>query len=320
MRKFFAGSVTTALVFVAVALPLTQQQKISDWYSLRQYQPSQQVQYLAETTTMTDYGRKLFYVNNPQIIADKLTFRSKCTQMEESIVLGCYISKQGIYLYSVKDERLKGVIEVTAAHEMLHVAYERLNASEKNRINRLLQDTFQQTKDQRIIKTIQKYQTNDPSVVSNELHSILPTESEYLSPELEAYYSQYFSSRRKVVEYSTHYENEFTSREAVIEKYDSQLKTMKVSIDQGLAQADQLSQALSSEKQRIDSYRSGGEITLYNNSVPEYNRLVGQYNTLVRNLQAEIDKYNSLVEKRNATAGDIQTLVEAIDSRPQIQN
>ena len=320
MKKFLKGTFTTAFIIVAVALPLSQKQNISDWNALRQYQPSKQVQALADSTAMTDYGSKLFYVNDPQIIADKTTFRSKCTQMEESIVLGCYISKQGIFLYSVSDIRLNGVVEVTAAHEMLHVAYERLSIAEKNRINNLLDTTFKQVNDQRIIQTVQKYQKSDPSVVNNELHSILATEVENLSPELESYYSKYFTNRSKITNLSSRYENEFAAREAAVETYDAQLKSMKTAIDQDLAQADQLSQALATEKSRLDSYKNSGDISLYNNSVPEYNSLVGQYNALVRKLQAEIDQYNGFVEKRNSLAGDIQTLIEAIDSRPQIKN
>ena len=35
------------------------------------------------------------------------------------------------YIYNVNDERLNGLKEVTAAHEMLHAAYERLPESDK---------------------------------------------------------------------------------------------------------------------------------------------------------------------------------------------
>ena len=79
---------------------------------------------------MTDKGRNLFYVYDPQLL-DKDGFNTQCTIEEQSIVLGCY-DGSGIYLYDISDVRLEGVEEVTSAHEMLHAAYGRLSAKEKS--------------------------------------------------------------------------------------------------------------------------------------------------------------------------------------------
>lgn len=320
MKKFLAGTFAVAVLFVAVSVPFVQRQQINDWYVLQSYEPSLQVKSLADATSMSDYGRKLFYVNDPQVVADKVSFTAKCNQREQSIVLGCYISNDGIYLYQVTDTRLNGIVEVTAAHEMLHVGYERLNRGEKERIDELLMSDYKKITDARVLDTIKAYQDKDPSVVLNELHSILPTEVETLSSELEEYYKKFFNDRTKVTGLSQKYENEFVAREKTIEAYDNDLTSKKSEIDRDLAQIDRLADALSTEKARLDNYRQLGDITSYNNSVPIYNQMVNQYNALVRSTQQTIDEYNIIVEKRNSAATDIRILTNSIDSRPQLQN
>ena len=71
-------------------------------------------------------------------------------------MLGCYHSNQdGIFLYNVQDARLAGVQQVTAAHEMLHAAYDRLSTKDKNYVDGLLMDYLQERpQDQRIIDTM----------------------------------------------------------------------------------------------------------------------------------------------------------------------
>ena len=101
-------------------------QAVVDWWRLSQYKPSAAVKQLADNDTMIGRGRDLFYISDPQI-QDSAAFNKACkNEGEKTIVLGCY-KLQDIYLYNVTDARFNGVKEVTAAHEMLHAAYERLS-------------------------------------------------------------------------------------------------------------------------------------------------------------------------------------------------
>ncbi len=119
-------------LFVAVIAGwwvLNNQYVIRDWFALRGYDaPAYVVQY-ADDTAMSDYGRRIFYVTKPEL-NDQEQFNENCATPEKSLVLGCYTGGR-IYVYSVDDERLDGVEEVTAAHEMLHAAYARLSSGEK---------------------------------------------------------------------------------------------------------------------------------------------------------------------------------------------
>jgi hypothetical protein len=99
-------------------------QNIIDWWRLWNYQAPAAIAQLATQDTMTAYARRIFYVNNAALDS-KTVFSKQCPNNggEQTIVLGCYHSNQaGIFLLGVTDPRLNGVEQVTAAHEMLHVA------------------------------------------------------------------------------------------------------------------------------------------------------------------------------------------------------
>jgi chromosome segregation ATPase len=265
---------------------------------------------------MTDKGRRLFYVNQPVIVSEA-DFNESCKTQESSIVLGCYIQNQGIYIFNVTDERLTGVKEVTAAHEMLHGAYDRLSPKERKRIDQLTAEAYTGLKNERIRKNVENYRSQDPAVVPNELHSILPTEVRTLSPELEQYYKQYFSDRQKIVDYSERYESEFTNRQQRVAEIDKQLASLKQTIENERATLDAAYNNLIAEKRRLDSLLSSGDVSAYNQAVPGFNADIASYNDSVRTVDNDIAEYNSLVKQRNAIAVEVQNLAEAIDSRPQ---
>lgn len=283
-----------------------------DWWRLKDYDPSPAIVRLATDSSFSDLGRKLFYVHDPELL-DKPKFNGKCSFGEETIILGCYLTHTKIYVFDVEDERLDGVEEVTSAHEMLHAAYDRLSDEEKLEINSELENFYQTLSNPRITKTISSYEARDPSIVNNELHSILATEVRDLSPYLEDYYSQYFLNRSAVVDKAEAYEAEFTKRENQIKEYDNQLKNLNATIKTKEANIAQLNNALTSESNNLNALKSDPEA--YNQAVPSYNAKVREYNQILNSLKANIAEYNKIVELRNAIAVEEQDLVEAIDSR-----
>lgn len=306
--------VVVAIVAIA-AIGWTQRYDVYDWWRLRNYNPPAEIAQLATDITLTDHGKKLFYVNRP-VLNDEITFQQNCTVGEVTIVLGCYVSGEGIFLFKVEEERLAGVHQVTAAHEMLHAAYERLTGSEKQRIDSLTQKAFEELDNDRIEKTIGSYRQRDPSAVPNELHSILATEVKKLPSELEEYYSQYFEDRKAVVRFSEAYERAFEERQAKVEAYDDQLAVLRDEINQLQADLKAQSSALSAQNQTMDNLLADGRRSEYNALVPVYNQRVNAYNTDAATTRQLISEFNELVAKRNAIALEENELIQAIDSRP----
>lgn len=302
-----------ALIGFSVYFTLTNRQAILDWYALTQYEAPQDIAQLATHTTMVGRGRDMFYVSKPEI-NDATRFNQNCTDTgEESLVLGCYFA-QRIYLYNVTDPRLSGAKEVTAAHEMLHAAYERLQPQERGRINSLLQTQFDTLNDQRLKDLIDLYRQHEPTELLNEMHSILGTEYRGLSPELEAYYKQYFADRGVVVGFAEKYEAVFTESKVRIADYDEQLGSIKAIIDANYRVLETKRTELHNEAARLDSLRQS-DPAAYNSAVPGYNVQVSEFNSLVAQTQELVAHYNAIVEKRNAEATAQSDLYNNLDSR-----
>lgn len=308
-------SLGSVLLVIAVPVVLwTQRWNIYDTLRLRGYQPPAQVAQLASDTAMNDKTRRLFYVYHPGL-EDKKSFNDHCRSSEKTIVLGCYVSGTGIYLYNVTDERLAGVIQVTAAHETLHAAYDRLSLKEKQRVNKLLDQAYAVVTNQRIRDTIEDYRKNGADI-TNELHSILGTEVRELTPELDQYYTRYFTNRLKIVAYSEKYEQAFNERKQKVEEDDKKLAILKQQIESGEVELNALEQQLQAERARLDAMLANKDYAGYNAGVPGFNARVNAYNAKVRTIRNLIDQYNVLVAERNAIATEESELVKAIDSRP----
>jgi hypothetical protein len=314
--KRILGGLFTVLLFALPVLGFVFRQQIFDWWQLRGYSPSSQIRALVREDTMTPAAERVFYVNHPKISAAK-EFNEHCNIKEFSIVLGCYSKTGGIYVYKVTDKRLDGIIQVTAAHELLHAEYDRLSKSEREEINSQLLAVFKKLDNPRLNNTIKQYQDQDPSSVPNELHSILGTEVRDLPPALEKHYKQYFKDRSKIVDYSDQYEKEFTSRQNQVAAYDKQLTVLRAQIDANQAELKLQLQDLNAQRSRLASMRGSSSTDEYNALVAEFNSDVSTYNGLAAKTKVEIEEYNALVRKRNSLASEVQSLTEAIDSTPE---
>jgi hypothetical protein len=318
-KRIFSG-VVSAVLLAAVVMAFLQRQAIADWVRLYNYDPSSEIVALADNTSMNSGTRRLFYVNHPDI-ADKAEFNTHCRSNEQTIVLGCFIENKGIYILHISDERLRGIQEVTAAHETLHAAYARLSNKERQRVDAMTSAAFKLLSDNRIKNTIELYRKQDARIVPNELHSILGTEARNLPADLEAYYSQYFTNRLRIVAYSEQYEQVFTDQRNQIADYDAQLASLKNQIDTLRADLQNQEAALVSERQTLNALKNSGRYSEYNAAVPGYNDKVNTYNRDIDRLSSLITQFNDIVPKRNAVASEESDLVKAIDSRdiPQQQ-
>ncbi|TXG77399.1 hypothetical protein E6P97_01700 [Patescibacteria group bacterium] len=283
---------------------------VREWYVLRDFTPSAEISQLATDTAMTDRARRMFYLNNPQVL-DRSEFNERCQGAggEQTIVLGCYHSPQrGIFVFRVDEAELHGIEQVTAAHEMLHAAYDRLSSRERRHIDALLTNYYEHDlKDERIRSVMRTYTKTEPHDLANEMHSIFGTEIAELPPELEKHYAQYFTDRSVVVQFAHQYQAAFSRRQDNIAAYDTQLSAMESRIKENEGQLDILAAALRNDRQRVESSGSQAEVNAYNQRVADYNALLQETNTLVQ-------EYNALVETRNAIALEQKQLQQSINS------
>jgi len=292
---------------------LNNQYAIRDWYTLRSYDPPADIVQYANDTAMSDYGRKLFYVSDPQV-EDKEEFNQNCQFTERSIVLGCY-TNSSIFLYGVDEARLDGVEEVTAAHEMLHAGYSRLSSSEKKRVNGLLDKQMEQLNDSRIKELVEQYKKEDPDSLQNEMHSIFGTEVRELTPELEEYYTQYFNDRLTVVAISESYEQVFVDSNKRIVNLETDIVALKNQISQLEGAMTVIQVNINDESGRLDDLKASGDIPSYNAGVPAYNAMIVNYNSTVDSYKILVNQHNDKVDERNRLATDQNDLVHSLDSK-----
>ncbi len=290
---------------ILVAWLIFNHQNIIDWWKLLSYVEPAEVAQISSQDGLTSYAHKIFKVNHP-VIENKSSFQTHCPNNggEQTIVLGCYHSNQnGIYLLSETDPRLNGVEQVTAAHEMLHSAYDRLSSSDKNKINTMLIDYYHNDlTDSRIKKTIEAYQKSEPGSLVNEMHSIFGTEIIDLTPQLESYYKQYFTNRAQIAKFASDYESEFTSRQTLVAQDDIQLKSLKAQIEQIQSDLNTKLSSINSLQSQLQSEKQNDQIAEYNANVPKYNQMVSSYNNEIFQLRSLISSYNTLVAQRNEVA------------------
>ena len=292
-----------------------QRYTIYDYVRLQNYTPTVEIATLAQDSGMSGKGQNIFYVNDPQV-ADKTTFNSKCPQKEQSIVLGCYNGRE-IFIYNVTEQQLAGIKEVTAAHEMLHAAYDRLSSKEKKSVDAMLLSVFESIQDQRLKNIIEAYRKEDPTIVSNELHSIIGTEIRNLPPQLEQYYQRYFIDRSKVVSLSEKYEMVFIEAKNKADQLIGDLSLRKSEIDRLEKQVAQTMGQLQQQKNTLENLKNTGNTVEYNALVPIYNQTVQQYNLLVQEMAQLIEEYNQKVAEYNNLTGYQQELINSIDSKYQ---
>lgn len=312
--------IVAVVVFGVIAVVVLNLQNLRDYSRLYNYDPPAAIKTLADQTSMTDEARKLFYVNHP-VLADRSAFGNQCTSRgEQTIVLGCYKPvDRGIFLFDVQDERLNGIEQVTAAHEMLHSGYDRLSNKERDNIDVQLQNFYNEhvkDSDERLRNTIAAYEKSEPNDIQNEMHSIFATEIDALPTALETYYQRYFKDRKKVIAYANAYRHEFTARQDKVKIYDLQLMSLKDRIDRNRNELERREKEIVQNQQQLEGYRARDEVETYNALVPVYNERVDAYNALVRSVQEDIQQYNKLVAERNQVASQIRELSESIDSTP----
>ncbi len=320
-RGVFATLLVSIVLLGASLFVALNPQYISDMVRFWTYEPTSQIGSIASDIQFTDNGKFLFYASRP-VVADSQSFNQSCDRKEQNTaIIGCYVNDT-IYVYDVTNDKLDGVKEVTAAHEMLHAVYQRLSLGEKEEVNQLVETEYAKLSvDPAYAERMAFYARTEPGERDNELHSIIGTELSSIDPKLETHYARYFKDRSKIVAYYN--------------KYNGAFKQLKEQSETLAAQLDALSKKIESDKAAY-----GAEVAALNADIEEFKRrdaandfdsvakrnaeLVAlksriaatdkKRDTVIAAIQSEVGQYNELVNEYNATQIQSQELFKSIDS------
>ena len=316
-RRYTVELVISCVLILIAGLIYINRQFIADYVSVEQYKPNSVIESLVENSGMSSKGEFYFYSAQPALLSS-VDFSYHCgTQDASAAVLGCY--KDGrIYIYDVENSKLDGIKTVTAAHEMLHVAYRRLDDSEKNRINSLLEDEYKKLKDDESFQErMDFYHKFEPGERDNELHSIVATEVKSISPELEEYYKRYFDDRQKSVSNHDKYIDTFTSLQNKSDKLVKNLNSLAASINARTKDYNKSVAEFNQDVSRLNSQAESGAFSSYAEYESRRQSLMSRSSELSstsKSINSDIKKYNKQKKQLEKLGDQYAELLKSIDS------
>ena len=303
-QKFFWRSVRVLIVIVLAVASLffafSNQHVIRDYFAAQKYKPDVEISKIENRIKPTTTAKTVFYASNPRV-EDSEEFNKNCKNREEdSAILGCYKSGE-IHLYDVKNSKLDGVKEVTAAHELLHAIWERMSLSERDKIGKLLNTEYERVKDADFEKLMQSYDRTEPGERINELHSLIGTEQLEISKELEEHYAKFFKNRRGIAQIYQSYNKNFKDLKNRAEVLTTELEKMKPEVEQSTKKYSENSKELEED---IAEFNNDAKTGKYETQA-EFNADRAKLLRRIRNLETSRLKINDLVNSYNSKINEL---------------
>lgn len=291
---------------------LVYRQTVVDHIIVWQYKPTEVISQIADRAQMNDTGKFYFYASQPTLDGTS-TFSKKCGDTEGSTaILGCYANRQ-IYIYDIQNPQLDGIKEVTAAHEMLHAAYDRLSSTQKQSVDTLVEAEYERHKEDAELKErLAFYDRTEPGERLNELHSIIATEFSSISPELESYYRTYFKDRASIVSLHTSYVSVFSQLSQRADELTAQLKQLGSEIEADSLKYNADVNTLNNDIQAFNTRAQQGGFTSQDQFISERTQLSSR--------ARELDDMRSNITKNIASYQAMQRELETIASRSEELN
>ena len=312
--------------------------------------PSPEVERLAQATTMTPLAQRIFYRQNPTI-EPRDVFLEQCDASipEDTVILGCYFETMRgnhraggkIVIKAIDDPQFKGTMEVTAAHEMLHAAYDLLDEAEKEKLFEQLKVAQGQVTDKRLLQILANYETGEVARYQHELYAHLGTELKaFNNPALEAHYQRYFRDRQRVIalveksaQVITTFDQQAKALETEIEWLEAKLKKSQQVLEANAARLNQISRKLALQKKELLGTRIAAEAAIetndfradqlvdqfkrgqlaFNLEVEDYNNEFKQHQKSLERFDQRLEAYRQEVDLYNQMAQDTRKALEGLE-------
>lgn len=301
---------------VAVALlivELFQQPLVQDTWRGLWYEPDEKVQAIEEDLELTGAGKRIFAATHPAL-EDKDSFNEHCESYNREVsLLGCYVDGE-IHVYEVTRENLTDSNKVTMAHELLHAAWERTNANEKEEIKKLLEGVRQEN--EAWFEEELKAYTDESKM--EEIWTRAGTKLRNLPEELEKAYGKYFQDRARIVGFYESYQAPFKELQARNEQLKTEILTTK---DQIATEREEYLAAMAELDTAIDDFNACADETgcfTTSEFQRERERLVTERERLEQvreELNVRIDENNAKVVEYQENQLALGELADAMNSK-----
>lgn len=317
-----ASVILAALLVSGAGIAYANRQHIQDLIAANQFTPTSDLQNVMDRVKFTGTADTIFRASQPTLDATQ-GFTEQCAEVihrESDQVVGCFTGSN-IHLFQISDQRLDGMVEVTAAHELLHAAFIRLSPAERATLTADLRREYERlSKTQpELTERMSVYADLDEAAFANELHSVLGTEVADLSPKLESHYAKYFSSRSRVLALFDQYHSYFSELDAQRTQLRDQLEILGPAITNRSAAYEAALAAYNSDVERFtarnERFEFSGDAGQFYAIRDELNARRERLEVDRIDLNAQISHYNELREQLLGLDATAEELIDSISSQ-----
>lgn len=318
--RWFAAVLTMALL-AGIVVAYLHRGEIRDYFAAAGFTPSKRIVEVQQEIDLTPAGERIFLASRPTI-GGREEFSEWCAKVdhsEQGHVLGCYTDSR-IRLFEVTDERLAGIVEVTAAHELLHAVFGRMTAGERERVSKELRSEYARLaeKNPELEERMGVYSKLSAASFANELHSVLGTEIADLSPELEEHYARWLGDRAGIVQLYESYRSVFEDLTAQVKSLSAELEALRADIEKRNAAYDEDVRRFNADandfKARNERYEFSGNEALFDEIRSDLLRRQAELGERLAALQADTKRFNEMREELIALNSVSVELNSALDS------
>ena len=295
------GCVIAAALICLVILAVNFKQEVRDFFSAQGFDPSPRAVEVLNELELTPRGERIFLASRPTIDGSQ-HFNTQCSGVDHSEsghVLGCFADDR-IRLFDVTDERISDIVEVTAAHELLHAAFARTSETERKELSLELQNAFDEltANDSTLIERMSVYEHLPEAAYMNELHSVLGSEARTLPANLEAHYATLFENRDTLIDRFDKFHAVFNRMKLQGEALEQEMTGLRSSIEQRNIEYDALVNEFNAD---AALFRARNERFEFSNNVTEFETIRSELaarrdalDAMLTGIQTDINHYNDL--------------------------
>lgn len=304
--------VLVAAVILAVNF-VVQNRTVRDVFAGMWYSPSTQMTAMTEELELTSTGERILKATQP-VLEARESFNEHCDSHESELsLLGCYTEGK-IYVYEITEERLAASNKVTLAHELLHAAWERMSAGEREEIRGMLEELKRENEEWFQAELV----AYTEEAQMEEVWTRAGTKLRNLPAELEAKYARYFQNRLKIVEFYEEYQAPFRELQARNEELRKLIFSMRDEIER---ERDGYLAAVAALDAEVDEFnRCADEAGCFATDEEFEERRAGLEEARAKlleereRLNAKIDENNARVEEYEANQMMLGELTDAMNS------
>lgn len=303
------------LIAAAIALNWTW---VRDFYRGTIYRPSDTMMQIRDSLDLTERGNFLFNASQPALNSEE-EFNDNCQSFDdEEAVLGCY-TDFNIYVYNITEPRLKGIRELTTAHELLHAVYARMDVIEKDALRADLEKVY--LENTAVLKEeIEAYDTDEQL---EEIYVRSGTEIKNLPETLEKHFAEVFNDQDKIVDFYNSYIKVFRELEGELDNLKSAMDNLDTQIE---SKTNEYEKWVKELEAKIDDFNNCANTAGCFNSEIDFTNLRNQLlreQNLLEDLYGEIDglidQYNAYVDKYNNNVIESENLQNIINSHVKME-